>query len=718
QYPRRYVNIRVPGGASMASRRTRIKGIANIPQRRKPTTAGPEEQIKAAPEIAEDATLNLNSEIAHGNGESVKEPPQPPPAEEPSESSANITEINDDKISPPSIEEVAVKEESVEVSDNKSEQKPTVPARRKFIKPAVSLNAINRKLKDAEDGKAAQVNQKPPKSNKIVVLNEIIAYPDQTQRDAKRLVANNPQIQSPESEYPIPPPSPSKVNRSRIKAVPRLGQRNTSFSASESEDESRRNHRHRNDSVCSTASGYQDSSSIAECPSPQKPKEFNSVIQRKCRRTEQSRKLAEARRDFIIKFGNKKPDRQKLTMIDLIFYNPTTNPMTHDNKKKEGVEVENGGKEEQEKNEESVDDPGKSGSDEENEMPAPQIKIGPQGEIVVDEQSLVIESKAVKKNREELEKSKVVNGDFDTGYGVYKRAKRSKDWSKHETLKFYKALNTIGTDFTLMCELFPRRSRRELKMKFKKEERINKTLIDRAIMQPCGFDFNDFKHEVDMEEKELLELERQKEREKELKKEAKKRKASLALKGAAEKISKVAEKPKEKKKKKALDINNVLDDDDDDESDADESEIESVFDEEDDNTQDKLMQTIQKPTRSGRVPKILDRYKAPEPEAKSLKAEPGSLIVVASTGSNGQPVYRVCMVTPEQNRQQIGDDMESLSKALECKQNSCIESLFTLSTSSIPKQCEPMEIEENNITIPAEDENVKDIPENEAANNQ
>jgi hypothetical protein len=69
------------------------------------------------------------------------------------------------------------------------------------------------------------------------------------ERDTRRLVSHSPQLLTPEIEYPIPPPSPNKVNRSRIKAVPRFGQRNTSFSASESEDESRRNHRHRNDSV-------------------------------------------------------------------------------------------------------------------------------------------------------------------------------------------------------------------------------------------------------------------------------------------------------------------------------------------------------------------------------------------------------------------------------------------------------------------------------------
>lgn len=162
----------------------------------------------------------------------------------------------------------------------------------------------------------------------------------------------------------------------------------------------------------------------------------------------------------------------------------------------------------------SVDDPpakestDNDKSDEENDVPVPQIKIGPTGEIILDEKSLVIERKDIKKQREEIANSQVVNGDFDVGYGIYKRQKRSKFWTTDETLRFYKALNTLGTDFTLMCELFPERTRRELKMKFNKEEKINRSLIDKALMQPCGFDFYVLKQEVELEKREKAELEK------------------------------------------------------------------------------------------------------------------------------------------------------------------------------------------------------------------
>lgn len=147
-------------------------------------------------------------------------------------------------------------------------------------------------------------------------------------------------------------------------------------------------------------------------------------------------------------------------------------------------------------------------SDEENDVPVPQIKIGPSGEIILDEKSLVIERKNIKKQREDMAKSEVINGDFDVSYGVYKKHKRSKCWTTDETLRFYKALNTLGTDFTLMCELFPERSRRELKMKFNKEEKINRSLIDKALMQPCGFDFYVLKEEVELEKRERAEIDK------------------------------------------------------------------------------------------------------------------------------------------------------------------------------------------------------------------
>lgn len=128
--------------------------------------------------------------------------------------------------------------------------------------------------------------------------------------------------------------------------------------------------------------------------------------------------------------------------------------------------------------------------------------MGPNGEITIDEKSLVIENKQVKRSQAKIQNSKLVDGDNVTTYGVYKKVKRTKLWTKKETLRFYKALNAIGTDFSLMLSLFPGRTRRDLTMKFKKEEKINRPLIDRALMVPNTYDITELKKEMEREERE------------------------------------------------------------------------------------------------------------------------------------------------------------------------------------------------------------------------
>lgn len=158
--------------------------------------------------------------------------------------------------------------------------------------------------------------------------------------------------------------------------------------------------------------------------------------------------------------------------------------------------------------EEAVDDPAAAEEEKQTEnetesnLPVPQIKIGPSGEIILDEQSVVMENTQVAKQKEQIQKSQIVDGDSTATYGIYKKAPRSLPWSQKETLRFYKALNLIGTDFTIMANLFPTRNRRELKIKFKKEEKSNIQLIERAIKDPCCYNFAELKREVEVEQEE------------------------------------------------------------------------------------------------------------------------------------------------------------------------------------------------------------------------
>lgn len=65
-----------------------------------------------------------------------------------------------------------------------------------------------------------------------------------------------------------------------------------------------------------------------------------------------------------------------------------------------------------------------------------------------------------------------------------------------------------------MLPLFPNRSRKDLKSKFKREEKLNLDLVNKALMHPKQFNIDELRGEFETEEKEL---ERLKEEWKELK---------------------------------------------------------------------------------------------------------------------------------------------------------------------------------------------------------
>lgn len=170
--------------------------------------------------------------------------------------------------------------------------------------------------------------------------------------------------------------------------------------------------------------------------------------------------------------------------------------------------------------EEEADEP------EEEAMPVPQVKIGENGELILDEQSLVIETTESRKPRE-LTTTAINYDDLDTGYGIYKRCKRTKDWTVAETKQFYRVLQMIGTDFSMMLAYFKNRTRRDLKLKFKKEEKINQTLIDKVLANPCTFDLDELQKMLDKDQEILRQQEEEKRKERELKEaESEKRKSS------------------------------------------------------------------------------------------------------------------------------------------------------------------------------------------------
>lgn len=74
-----------------------------------------------------------------------------------------------------------------------------------------------------------------------------------------------------------------------------------------------------------------------------------------------------------------------------------------------------------------------------------------------------------------------------TTYNSFRRNARSKGtWTTDETAIFYTALEIVGTDFSLMEAAFFKdrgRTRKQLKQKFKREEKINRAYIDSILFK-------------------------------------------------------------------------------------------------------------------------------------------------------------------------------------------------------------------------------------------
>ncbi|XP_053664768.1 transcription factor TFIIIB component B'' homolog [Anopheles marshallii] len=260
----------------------------------------------------------------------------------------------------------------------------------------------------------------------------------------------------------------------------------------------------------------------------------NKVTRKLATKQEESQRTQENKKEIRKRLTNiENVNKQNLTMFDMIYYNPINNPMTPPALSKRGS-LENipksvDGRERDGERSRSVSKsrsptPAPSGS-----MPVtatekplapvqltPQLKLGPNGEMILDEASLVIENEREKEMRETLANTDIVYQDEYSGNsGYYSRIRRTKDWTDEETVRFYRCLHTIGTDFSMMLPLFPQRSRRDLKLKFKKEERINLTLVNKALLHPKEFNVDELRQQFAKED-ELLEKQREEEKQRKM----------------------------------------------------------------------------------------------------------------------------------------------------------------------------------------------------------
>lgn len=216
-------------------------------------------------------------------------------------------------------------------------------------------------------------------------------------------------------------------------------------------------------------------------------------------------------------------DKTSMKMSDLIFWNPNRNFMSTQNKPEKSTKTANKKDEEepvvnpllQATEEEARVDEGEEElgegevEGEEEAMPVPQVKIGPDGSLIINEESLVVNTKkpVVEEDTEAIDET-----ENTTTYASFRKPQVRQIWSKQETEKFYYALSSIGTDFTLMLKVFPNKTRADLKKKFVKEDRENRLKIEKAFRERKPFDMEVFKQLDELVEKEKQDKQKEKQK--------------------------------------------------------------------------------------------------------------------------------------------------------------------------------------------------------------
>ena len=61
------------------------------------------------------------------------------------------------------------------------------------------------------------------------------------------------------------------------------------------------------------------------------------------------------------------------------------------------------------------------------------------------------------------------------------KPRRTKKWTREETLKLYTGIMKYGPDFGLIELMFPNRTRKQIKAKFKAEERVRPMMVEKAL---------------------------------------------------------------------------------------------------------------------------------------------------------------------------------------------------------------------------------------------
>lgn len=104
--------------------------------------------------------------------------------------------------------------------------------------------------------------------------------------------------------------------------------------------------------------------------------------------------------------------------------------------------------------------------------------------LVIDESGIIVFKNPNQSSSIIETKQNIVHAKSSTTYKSFRKEKPKSAWNAEETGIFYTALELVGTDFSLMEAVFfknTNRDRKQLKQKFKREEKVNRDYIDKIL---------------------------------------------------------------------------------------------------------------------------------------------------------------------------------------------------------------------------------------------
>ncbi|KAM4871128.1 transcription factor TFIIIB component B'' homolog isoform X1 [Urocitellus parryii] len=202
---------------------------------------------------------------------------------------------------------------------------------------------------------------------------------------------------------------------------------------------------------------------------------------------------------YAINESQRPADRSKMTMRDFIYYLPDNNPMTSSLEQEKKTEksltpIQSRDRQENKSTLDVEDNEEMQEETDDGPLLVPRVKVAEDGSIILDEESLTVEVLRTKGPCVVEENDPIFERGSTTTYSSFRKNYYSKPWSNKETDMFFLAISMVGTDFSMIGQLFPHRARIEIKNKFKREEKTNGWRIDKAFQEKRPFDFDFFAH--------------------------------------------------------------------------------------------------------------------------------------------------------------------------------------------------------------------------------